>query len=75
MTIRPLGKVEITPLNRPLARGDIRTREKSLLPLHPSHSPLKGERTEDEAFSSREGWGGVLSIYARGLLFKKLKKG
>jgi len=33
--------------------------EEILLPLHPSRSPLLGEMAEDEAFFSREGWGGV----------------
>jgi len=60
--IRPLAKVELTP-SIPPKRG-----EEILLPLHPSLSPLKGERSKDEAFYSREGWGGVSRIYARGLL-------
>ena len=42
--------------------------EEILLPLHPSRSPLLGEMAEDEAFYSREGWGGVPRIYARGLM-------
>jgi hypothetical protein len=43
--------------------------EEILLPLHPSRSPLTGEMAEDEAFFSREGWGGVFRIYARGLIY------
>lgn len=37
----------------------------NLPPPHPSLSPLKGERKEDEAFDLGEGWGGVYfsSIY------------
>jgi hypothetical protein len=67
--IRPLACSRINPPQSPLARG-----EEILLPLHPSLSPLLGEKSKDEAFYSREGWGGVSRIYARGLLRLSWKK-
>jgi uncharacterized membrane protein len=48
-----LDKADLTPLAPLPYKGKGETTS----PLHPSHSPLLGERTEDETFYSREGLG------------------
>ncbi len=54
---RGILESDLTPQPPHQGSGSLEGKGESGSPLHPSRSPLKGERTEDEAFYSREGLG------------------